>query len=1531
MKNWLLDEEVVQPSVRQNIVIDADFDNVDPVTKEYATGLLDYAYNTYGYNAPITSGYRDPERNARVGGVADSWHIKQKAVDLDLSGLTPEQLADVEAKAREKFSEVLYHDAGSGMHLHAANPIQQPSFMDNVAGLLKPAVAEASPDTSQGNWLLDAKQVANVPQQTSGNWLIDEKPTAPVDTTISDAFNEGIYGSIETKDGNIINKLGQAVGSPIEALSALNKPVSALAGTILDLQQQANENPNSFNVDVGRVWDATKNAWVNNDKSLVDVVATKKEQEEYPLAYGALGLVLDAAGDPLRVATPAKAVNATSALLKRIKATDKIADVVRIVSESKGGQLTTETANKILNYEVKGIPLKRWFQEEGILGKEMTEQARAEAALNRRLSDQSDLNIKAEQELIKQGIDPTEAKEIIARGVQARPAVESTMTPDEVVKAYRDKTLNAAIIEGKVDMQDAVDALIAEKNAPAHRVFRAETKAKIDEIKLTSENTINNLRRDMAAEGKSIAEINDAVKAVKESSRAEIASVRALDRVQAIVEASRTGKGTYIADEFLTPQQKKEVAALRKDKAEALAELRESIDPYGLTIDELPDRIAFREARKPIDDYIKPRMDAAYRADDRVVPAWEEAVRIVTSENPTPAVADRFNTVIGKKEFLVSRNPKKKDLDGISRTASTPQVFTVYDDKGNKYVWAGNSKTQGAIEDIIEERYGVKLVEGATGPMSYDVPDAGYKQLFPQEILDIIRYDHEELSRAVKNGEILPQQVVDAVNKAKDTPTLTDVRLAQKKADIQQIVDTQNMAIAELDALKADKKITEEAYKTRIKATKEATKEAIADLALDVKIREIVNKPVVPRVPRGWLDDARQEQLKEIGQEAAVRKRQFADEVDPYGISIDEKTPKQQILDENRRINAETRKTIDDVMTTRGISREQVLAELDGMGITPEVATQVRLAVADTAELMDEMAQLGYQAGMLTDKDMIRYFGGSHLRRSYGMFDNADDWLNKLKEVGTPEEIKAAIGAKQLADSRKDGAGRLGLNLDALIERVPLSKETREKMGQITNSEYLVGKTGQTNVPLFTQAKFFDDVKTRYAVSEEVGFGNDAYKMIPKSAPDKAGRMSFGSLAGQYVPKEIYGDIMIAAGKFSKNPNAVQKAVSYWKIGKLLNPATYMRNIQSGVIAMNTFGKVPITEALPTMVEAGREMLKRGNLYKEARNAGLFHGGISEAELKGALGAGNIASKNIDKLMKLYGKSDDYYRLATYIYHRKAGATIEDAVNIADRALFNYGKVPPLLDALRKNGFVPFGAFPYFAAKETARTLYNDPAAITKYMRAQWRNDGTEEKSVMPEYLKSNTLMRLGKGEREVRGEKQPITSFLDMTYLLPFMNDFSFGPYKDLINAAQGRDYLGRNLTPAADYASFGEKALDRGTAIYNIVAPTLATKSYWDKPYRAVTGTMDDKGRTYSPKEAAAQALLGWKTVNVNVDEEYTKRMQGLSANYRQALSDYNKLNNAAVPDQAEIEQRKKQIMDIVQEMQTIGKNLDKAQKKK
>ena len=117
----------------------------------------------------------------------------------------------------------------------------------------------------------------------------------------------------------------------------------------------------------------------------------------------------------------------------------------------------------------------------------------------------------------------------------------------------------------------------------------------------------------------------------------------------------------------------------------------------------------------------------------------------------------------------------------------------------------------------------------------------------------------------------------------------------------------------------------------------------------------------------------------------------------------------------------------------------------------------------------------------------------------------------------------------------------------------------------------------------------------------------------------------------------------------------------------------------------------------------------------------------------------------------------------------------------------------------------------------------------------------------------------------------------------------------------------------------------------MYNILAPTLATKQYWEKPYRAATGTMDDKGRVYSPKEAAAQSLLGWKTVNVNVDEEYKNRMIGLQMNYMKAGADLRKLSSAPNPDEAEIKQRTQHILNIIKEMRTLGENLDKAQQKK
>ena len=49
----------------------------------------------------MTSGYRDPERNARIGGAPNSWHTKGGAADFSIKGMTPEEQLAVARTARE--------------------------------------------------------------------------------------------------------------------------------------------------------------------------------------------------------------------------------------------------------------------------------------------------------------------------------------------------------------------------------------------------------------------------------------------------------------------------------------------------------------------------------------------------------------------------------------------------------------------------------------------------------------------------------------------------------------------------------------------------------------------------------------------------------------------------------------------------------------------------------------------------------------------------------------------------------------------------------------------------------------------------------------------------------------------------------------------------------------------------------------------------------------------------------------------------------------------------------------------------------------------------------------------------------------------------------------------------------------------------------------------------------------------------------------------------------------------------------------
>lgn len=46
-----------------------------------------------GKSITITSGYRSPEHNRKVGGAKDSQHVKGMAADIQIKGMTPKEVA----------------------------------------------------------------------------------------------------------------------------------------------------------------------------------------------------------------------------------------------------------------------------------------------------------------------------------------------------------------------------------------------------------------------------------------------------------------------------------------------------------------------------------------------------------------------------------------------------------------------------------------------------------------------------------------------------------------------------------------------------------------------------------------------------------------------------------------------------------------------------------------------------------------------------------------------------------------------------------------------------------------------------------------------------------------------------------------------------------------------------------------------------------------------------------------------------------------------------------------------------------------------------------------------------------------------------------------------------------------------------------------------------------------------------------------------------------------------------------------------
>lgn len=92
-------------------------------TMKSALPLIGGAIYQLGFkDAEITSGFRSVEHNAAVGGAQNSWHTKGDALDIYLGdGVDDASANRALSYFKQYFGEVLFHDAGTGRHLHLAD------------------------------------------------------------------------------------------------------------------------------------------------------------------------------------------------------------------------------------------------------------------------------------------------------------------------------------------------------------------------------------------------------------------------------------------------------------------------------------------------------------------------------------------------------------------------------------------------------------------------------------------------------------------------------------------------------------------------------------------------------------------------------------------------------------------------------------------------------------------------------------------------------------------------------------------------------------------------------------------------------------------------------------------------------------------------------------------------------------------------------------------------------------------------------------------------------------------------------------------------------------------------------------------------------------------------------------------------------------------------------------------------------------------------------------------------------------------
>jgi len=470
-------------------------------------------------------------------------------------------------------------------------------------------------------------------------------------------------------------------------------------------------------------------------------------------------------------------------------------------------------------------------------------------------------------------------------------------------------------------------------------------------------------------------------------------------------------------------------------------------------------------------------------------------------------------------------------------------------------------------------------------------------------------------------------------------------------------------------------------------------------------------------------------------------------------------------------------------------------------------------------------------------------------------------------------------------------------NLNRFKQRKDIPEDIRAALGEIKEAGYPTTKGLAQLGQAVERAKFFNKVDKIYAKTKPF----QDYLKLPDTK-------ALGALKNKYVPKPIYEDIQQFITVASKGEKIAKTALGTWKYGKVIaNPATHMRNLYSNTILADLGGLSPLR--LDIYGQALKELSKKGKYYKELKGVSdILHETFYAREIGDLLKAfetskginmfqkaRNMVGKAMKKGGDLYQAEEQWHKMAMYIFKRKKGIDPVQASKQAEKWLFNYREVPPLIETLRGSrvggglgilsGAYPFITFSYKAIPRIFEVAMTKTPRLTKWMKAyhgiELMGEPTD-REMLPDYMKESMFLKLP--WKDTTGRLQ----YLDLNYILPWGDVGEVGRtltpnhplWTTIYSLVLNKHPLGWDIVPEGASKSEAQKAITdylykQMVPSWSPAIPGVTKGGYsYQKVVSALRGEEDYSGKTRSVKSALTAGFVGLKTTPISPEVEKERR---------------------------------------------------------